>query len=213
MTKVDFNKRPDDYSSGQTNVTDAVFQKATVQMMVYNECRVRLNRDGLFNKDEVLEHLGLTDVADRIWWEQIVKRLKAGLTAFTQKKNYNDRPEVEIYPVVRAFFKADSDAKQAMQTGVKTATRQWDDSFTGRYLAGGYGKKTAGWVLAHHANGRFAIRRAEVMIDRMNGIKGRIANEADTVVKKLISDGTTANVTTLATKAGIPVPKSLTKTP
>jgi hypothetical protein len=206
--------RPDkhEYASGNANVTDAVFQRATVQMMVYEECLTRLNAGGMFRKADILASLGLEDVADRIWWEQILKRLKAGFNAFTDGKNYSDQPVVELYPVVERFFRADADAqaKQAIESGIKTIGREWDDSWPAHYLAGGYGKKTAGWVLAHHANGRFAIHRTDMDVRRISGLKNRIAAQARTVMKE-ISD--TNNVRSLAQKAGIPVPKKIGKTP
>jgi hypothetical protein len=188
--------------SAKKNMTERTFAESELYTNVLTACEKALATQGQFHKLDIMKKLKNEALVNDMRWDWIVRKLQAG----------HDMPggKVELISVAESFFSAKPKARAAMLLDEDDPKYVKELSFAGKYVAHGYGKRTAGWVLATYAEGRFALYKVKLSSAL---IKGRvIANRrfGTGVTKKLLSDGKPDKVAQIAHAAGIKaaLPKS-----
>ena len=137
-------------------------RKCAIHKMILEESGRRLVEDGYFNKAAVIDHLGLGAVEQSIRWDYIVQ--------FISEENGDYA--IELVPLAQRFF---SDPKR-----VRDATQV---TSLGRYIAGGHGKKTAGYASVTFEGGRLAVIRAQRYKSLSNGTSKALNEYIGAVLK------------------------------
>lgn len=177
------------------NMTESLFAASDLHQKVLAAARKALLADGCFHKEDIMKEAKDVFLIDAVRWDWIVRKL-------TADKSFPGGG-VELISVAEFFFKASAKTKAAMNTDY---TYKHEDSFPGKYVAQGYGKRTAGWVLATFAEGRFALYKAELSKKNADGRTKQNQALGTAVTGKLISEGKTAKVAAIAQASGIPAP-------
>jgi len=113
-------------------------RKCLIHKAVRIEAALRLEQLGAFEKSAVLEALGFDAVADAIRWDYIRDFLQ-------------EDEGCELVPVVSLFFKSPT-AKERKKSPL--------DLMPERYIAMGFGKKTAGFAsVSQDANAKLVLQR------------------------------------------------------
>lgn len=116
-----------------------------------------LNQHGVFSKEEVLELTGYSSVSDSVRWDYIVEWLR-------------EEFRVELIPVREALFKRHSKEKLKRMPE--------------KYIAQGYGARTAGWASVDWAgNAPIVVKRLEQRAKMVNGTKERFEDYIDNIRK------------------------------
>jgi len=197
-------------------MTKQLFDRSKPHQDILAECTARLAETSVVRKDKVIDKLGYADVVDSINWDAIAERLKTGVVQASRAAAEAEaeaagkpKPTVDLFPVAEAFFKADAQAKKAMLTGQRTPGRvdakgnPYDDSFPGRYIAHGHGKKCVGYVIATYADGRFAAYVTELRRAQANGKLTKLKEMGERVTRRLVDEGKPGQVPTIAKHAGV----------
>jgi hypothetical protein len=189
------------------NMTDALFTQSDLHQKVLDACRAALVAEQCFRKDEIMKTVRDVFLIDAVRWDWIVKKLKAD-------KSFPGGG-VDLIPVAESFFKANAMEKAAMKAdypaGEDPTQYKHHPAFPGKWTATGFGKRTAGWVMATYADGRFALYKAELAMKNVNGRAKQNRELGAAVTRQLISQGNTAKVAEIAKVTGIPVPKMIAK--
>lgn len=181
------------------NMTEARFAESELHQKVLKACTDALVNVGQFRKARIMDEVNDAAMIDSVRWDWIVRKIRKG--------NSMPSGKVELIAVAESFFKADRKKKAAMH--VDYVTKE-SDSFPGKYVAQGCGKRTAGWVLATFAEGRFALYKAELMRKNSDGKKRNLEDFAATTTNSLKALGENGQVNQIAAIAGIKRPR-LTK--
>lgn len=115
-----------------------------------DECLQRFEASGFFHKQNALEKLDLAPFASSINWNFVLELIK---------EKYGG--EMEFIPLAARFFK--DDKNQIGSTELKVL---------GRYIAGGHGKRAAGYGNFTMHNGKFAVKVKERKVATKNGVSG-----------------------------------------
>ena len=132
-------------------------QRCPIHQAILEECGKQLVEKGYFSKANVIEKLRFQAIEDSVRWDYIADFLA--------------EPELghgfEVVPLAQKFFtstKADR-AKAAKETDSKGRPVNF-----GQYLAGGHGKKTAGYARVAFEGGLLALKRAQNYAGLRNGV-------------------------------------------
>jgi hypothetical protein len=117
------------------------------------ECDRQLNKRGCFHKGEVLQALKLEAMAPAIRWDYVAEFLTDPTLSYGHS----------LLAVAETFFTA---------KGWRKAEEEVDPVVSGRWIATGHGKKTAGYCLANLHNGLMLLYRTKVMVNRGKGLVG-----------------------------------------
>jgi hypothetical protein len=178
------------------NMTEALFASSDLHQKVLNDCIGKLMIDGCFRKEEVMADVHDSFLIDSVRWDWIVKKL-------IDDKSWPGG-SINLIPVAESFFKAKAAEKRAMQITD-------DPLLVGTYMAHGYGKRTAGWVMGTFAEGRFALWKADMAQKNIAGRKKQNGEFGKAITKQLIHGGKTEKVVEIAKVTGIPVPRKIAK--
>jgi hypothetical protein len=184
MTKKSKTAKP-----SKMNMTEQRFADSQLYVDVLKACEESLDLFSQFNKRAIMRFLNNEAFTDTIRWDWIVRKIEEGHQMPSGK--------VQLIAVAESFFKAKAKDKAAMGT---------DASFPGNYIATGYGKRTAGWVLATYADGRFALYKVKQVANNITGRNNRNRALGEFVSQRLASEGNTARAIEIAKATGIPVP-------
>jgi hypothetical protein len=132
-------------------------QKCPVHQAILELCGRKLVEKGYFSKAEVLDETKMHAMAEAVRWDYITDFLRD--------------PElghgIEILPVAQKFFSS-TKAERARAAG-ETDSGGRPVNF-GQYLAGGHGKKTAGYARVSLDGGLLALKRAQNYRGLRNGV-------------------------------------------
>ena len=104
---------------------------------------------GAFSKEEALKQAGFAILDDSVFRWDYIKRM------------IEDKNDTELIPLASQFFSAKRDKRHS--------TSYPPDQFPERYLAHGYGKKTAGFCTAEQRNGHFFLTQLKIKHEQVKG--------------------------------------------
>jgi hypothetical protein len=140
------------------NVRNCPIHKAVLEA-----CGKRLVEFGYFNKADILEDLSFSAIEDSLRWDWIAE--------FLSEKNGDYA--IELVPLAQRFFKDPKRKRDATEI-----------TSLGRYLAGGHGKRTAGYASIDFEGGRFAVVRADRFKSLSNGQSAAFSNYVSACLEK-----------------------------
>lgn len=144
--------------------------RCPIHSAVLEECGKQLVDKGYFNKDQVIEKLRFTAIEDSIRWDYLAHFLA--------------EPELghnfEVVPVAQKFFKSTKADRDRAAEEVDSRGRLGN---FGQYLAGGHGKKTAGYAVVNFEGGRLALKRAQNYKSMSNGVGLAFAHFREALAK------------------------------
>lgn len=178
------------------NMTEQRFADSQLYTDVLAACEKALLFEGQINKLNIMRECHNEALVDNIRWDWIIKKISAS----------KDMPggEVQLIPVAERFFKANAKTKAAMHVDPSDPSYVAGVSFPGKYIAHGYGKRISGWVLATHAEGRFALYKVDLMRKNAEGRTRKLKEFAGSAVKALAKNGENARAAQIAKVAGLP---------
>ena len=112
-----------------------------------------LEDNGYFSKDEVTDACHFEAIADSIRWDYIKERIE-------------ETHGVNLLPVCSRFFRTHVEGKD----GGRIRTADERKVSPGKYLAGGHGKKTAGYCNVTLDDGKLAIKKLMNAQGLRNGV-------------------------------------------
>ena len=142
---------------------------------------------GRFSKDEVLAATGY-DVFDdtSVRWDYI-------------KRIIEEDHNTELIPMASVFFREN---QRMGRKDKRHGAAYPPDRFPERYIATGYGKKTAGFVIATNENGHFVVHRLKMI---RGGVRGKIKKG-----NRSLTIGQRAGIHRLADQRALELPPPLT---
>lgn len=164
-----------------------------VHSAIKDRCIKELERNGFFRKSAVVEGLGFSAVEESIRWDYVAE--------FITAEGY------DLVPLAARFFRSESEHKKEDTQIKKSLIKADDDSVPNialsRFLAGGHGRKTAGYASVYFANGRLAIKRFQIDKKRREGANETIRKRAERIARNAEGRLTGASSVELLTAAGI----------
>jgi hypothetical protein len=103
--------------------------KCHVHLAIADAAVKLLSKDGFFSKEEVLRVTGYALFEESVYWDHIRRMIE-------------EQHKTDLMPLAQAFF----NRKRKDPTPIENP---------GRYMAGGTGKKTAGFAIVSEDNGSF----------------------------------------------------------
>jgi len=137
---------------------------------VIKECIKRLVEKGYFNKNSVLVATKFGAMEDSISWKHIANILR------DPDGDYN----VELVGLAQKFFSSTRAERLREAGGVDKNGNMMN---LGPYLAGGHGKRTAGYATVTFEGGLLALKRAQRLNNKSNGVKASSAKFNAEVLK------------------------------
>ena len=188
--------------TNKTNMTERVFTESALYNEVLVACETALLNSGQFHKREIMKGCHNEAFTEVIRWDWVVKKIEAG--------HRMPGGEVHLIPVAESFFKAKSSKeKAAMLLDESDPAYTKDSSFPGKFVAQGYGKRTAGWVLGTFAGGRFALYKVKVSLNQVKGRADNARKLGRSVAKQLIAAGTPDKAAEIMRTAGLKPPLAI----
>jgi hypothetical protein len=185
-------------TSAKKNMTERTFAESELYQNVLAACEKALAGSGQFNKLDIMKKVKNEALTNDMRWDWIIKKITDG--------HHMPGGRVELISVAESFFKASDKARAAMLLDEDDPKYTKELSFPGKYCAHGYGKRTAGWVLATYAEGRFALYKVKLSGALTKGRVHATRKFGSTVAKRLVTDGTPGKAAEIATAAGIRQP-------
>jgi hypothetical protein len=185
-------------TSAKKNMTERIFAESELYQNVLAACEKALAGSGQFNKLDIMKKVRNEALTNDMRWDWIIKKITDG--------HHMPGGKVELISVAESFFKASSKARAAMMLDEDDPKYTKELSFAGKYVAHGYGKRTAGWVLATYAEGRFALYKVRLSSSLTKGRAHANRQFGSTVAKKLVTDGTPGKAAEIASAAGVKQP-------
>ena len=134
-----------------------------IHKAVLEACGQALVDKGYFSKEDILEKLRFTAMAESIRWDYVAEWLTADDGDYA----------MEIIPLAPRFF--NTPMKKRIEDGLPAY---------GRYVAGGHGKRTAGYASVTLDGGKLAIKRAERFKSLKNGASTALENYVRATLKQ-----------------------------
>ena len=137
-------------------------RECAIHQSVMELATQRLEKDGAFHKAEVIDELGLRVMEDSIRWDYV--------RDFIQEDQGS-----ELVPVAAKYF--------------KQHTKNEELANPEKFIATGYGKKTAGFVSVIAENDHLTVRRLQQRQALANGVGEAFRNYAEAVQGRRIAIG------------------------
>jgi hypothetical protein len=128
-----------------------------IHRMIKDEAIQRLAHSGIFNKEEVLLALRFQAVSDSIRWDYI-------------REFIQEDQGCELVPLAASYFTRHPRAEEHVNTG--------------KFLAQGHGKKTAGYASVIQATDHLVVARIQYRESRKNGVVEKFAAYKKAVEKR-----------------------------
>jgi len=133
-----------------------VARKCPVHQAVLEEALIQLAEYGYFSKTDIIKDVGMVAMSESIRWDYISEFIK-------------EDGSCELIPLARRFW--NMNPNQRIMEPEKA-------------IAGGHGKKTAGYALVSVDGGALAIKRLEHKRGMANGVGKAFRKYADALVKR-----------------------------
>jgi hypothetical protein len=132
-------------------------QRCPIHQAVLEECGQQLVEKGYFNKANIIDKLKFQAVEDSIRWDYIA--------AFLSTPELGH--DFQLVPLAQRFFKS---TKAERERAAKEVDAKGRPVNFGQYLAGGHGKKTAGYARVTFEGGLLALKKAQNYAGMRNGV-------------------------------------------
>jgi len=141
------------------------------------KCLDDLTSVGAFHKNEVLEELGYMTVSDSIRWDYIKE--------FIERPNPLKKDECELIPVNERFFHWRRNRAER-RDGVTTKQSEARETLPEKLIAGGNGRRTAGYVLAGNSYPSITITKLKLRYAMADGHKAGADDKLTKMVEREI---------------------------
>lgn len=146
-------------------------RRCPIHQSILEECGKSLAEKGYFNKKTVIDSLNYQAVEESVRWDYLSDFLS----------DPSGDHSIELVPLAQKFFSSTRAERLRDSEGVDAKGNLLN---LGPYLAGGHGKKTAGYASVTFEGGLLALKRAQRFRGQSNGV-GRAFNAyREAVLKK-----------------------------
>lgn len=136
--------------------------KCPIHRYVKKAAYKKLQLHGVFEKDEILEELDFKAVSDSIRWDYI-------------REFIQEEYECELVPLASTYFKRHSRAQEIANPS--------------RFIAGGHGKKTAGYAAVEPQNDHLVVAKLKIKHAISQGVSSACRTFTDKIeTKRAISN-------------------------
>lgn len=157
-------------------------KRCPIHQAILQECGEQLVEHGYFSKSRVIEKLRYQAMEGSVRWDYISDFLS----------DPNGDHGIELVPLAQKFFSSTRAQRLRDAEGVDKKGQAIN---LGPYLAGGHGKKTAGYASVNFEGGLLALKRAQRFKGMSNGVgKAHKAFVAAVLRDKNKLDGNVVNL-------------------